>query len=147
MGTSTVPAIVGSLVFLATSWTGALYAEDAVGSWVKLLSGMKLVRHAQASGVPGAESTVKMSWDLCPNGVFYSSQAATASVEAPGSISLSTNQVTHTGQWSVQTVGSDALLVLAQQDGRRITYHLTADSGTTFLEGEAVRQMPSTACP
>ena len=146
MGTSNVPAIVGSLVFLANLWTGALYAEDSVGSWVELLSGAKFVRQA-TSGVTGAESKVKMSWDLCPNGVFYSSQAATASVEAPGSMSLSTNQVTHTGRWSVEIQGSDALLVLTQRDGRRITYHLTSDAGTTFLEGEPVRQTRSTVCP
>lgn len=146
-GRASSTAMVGMLVLLGFSGASGLWAQDSVSHWQDLLAGAKLERGSHVSSGEGAGSTVKMSWDLCRDGTFHSSHSSTASAEVPGSVSLSTNQVSHTGRWSVEIQGQEAFLVLTQRDGRRITYHLTSDGQTTSLNGDRVSHRRSPLCP
>ena len=124
-----------------------MWAEDLLGQWNELLTGAKLERRLHASSGAAAESSVMTTWDLCRDGTFHSSQSATASVKVPGSLSLITNQVSHTGRWSVEIRGQDALLVFTPRDGQRSTYTLTSDGQETYLDGERVVRTRSPVCP
>ena len=140
-------AVAGVLVLLGFSGAGTVWAEDLVSHWKELLAGAKLERQSHVSSGSGAGAGLSTTWDLCRDGTFHSSHSSTASVEAPGSLSLSTNAVTHTGRWSVEIRGEEALLVLMYRDGRRIAHALSADGPTTSLDGERVTSMRSSICP
>lgn len=131
------------LVPLFISDVGAV--EDPGAHWKESLAGTKLEQQWHASGGP-TDATAKTTWHLCPDGTFRSSHSATASVEAQGSLSLSSNQVTHSGRWSVETRGQDVFLVLRQRDGRTISYRLSSDGQTTYLDGQGVIQTRSRLC-
>jgi len=122
-------------------------ADDLIGHWKESLAGTKLEQQSHASGGTTTDATAKTTWHLCRDGTFRSSHSATASVEAHGSLSLSANQVTQRGRWSVENREQEAFLVLTQRDGHTISYRLTSEGQTTYLDGKAVTQTRSRLCP
>jgi hypothetical protein len=146
VGTFAVPVIVAILALLLFSDPGMLRAEDPV-NYMEMLSGAKLERNSRVSSGLGSDSSIKIAWDLCPDGTFRSSHSATSSVEGSGSQSLSINQTSNTGRWSVEMQGQDALLVLIPRGGQRTVYQLVFDGQTLYLEGEKVGRTRSRVCP
>jgi len=146
VGTFTAPVIVGIFALLIVSEPGMLRAEDPA-NYMEMLSGAKLERETRVSSGLGSASNIKIAWDLCPDGSFRSSHSATSSVEASGSQSLSMNQTSNTGRWSVEMQGQDAVLVLIPRGGQRTVYQLVFDGQTLYLEGEKVGRSRSRVCP
>jgi len=117
-----------------------------MGGWKDRLAGARLERQSHISRGAGAEAGVQSIWDLCRDGTFHTSHSSSASIDIPGSLSLSTNQVSDTGKWSVEIHDQDALLRLAFRNGRPITHRLHLEGPTMYLDGEQVSFTRSTLC-
>ena len=141
------PTIVAVLLFVPCFVAVMVSADDPIGHWKESLAGTKLEQQSHASGGTTADARSTTTWHLCRDGTFRSTHSATASVVAPGSLSLSANQVTHRGRWSVESREQDASLVLTHRDGHTNSYRLTSDGQTTYLDGQPVLQTRSRLCP
>lgn len=138
--------VTGGVLLFGFSAASAIWAEDIVSDWEDILTGTKLELQSHVSAGAAAGSGVRSTWDLCRDGTFHSSHSSTASVEIPGSKSLSTNQVSHAGKWRVEGQGQNALLILTYREGQGITYQLTSDSQTIYLQGDRVSHTKSLVC-
>ena len=128
--------------------TGAWSAEvGPVTQWEDLLAGMMLKRVSSHSSGDGGGFKTTSVWHLCRGGSFRYSRSSTVSVEAPGSLGSSTNQVSQTGRWSVVSKGSEALLVLKHSSGTQTLHLIAYDGENTSLDGEPVSREPSKECP
>ena len=141
--------VISAVLFLSGSLVepGAWSAEaGAVTQWEDLLAGMVLKRVSSHSSGDGGGFKATSVWHLCRDGSFRYSRSSTVSVEAPGSLGSSTNQVSQTGRWSVVSKGSEALLVLKHSNGTQTSHPIRYDGENTSLDGEPVSRVPSNQC-
>jgi len=142
-------SVLIGVLFLSGSLveTGAWSAEaGAVTQWEDRLAGMMLKRVSGHSSGDGGRINVTSVWHLCRDGRFRYSRFSTVSVEAPGSLGSSTNQVSQTGRWSVASKGSETLLALKHSNGTQTLHPVAYDGENTSLDGEPVIRAPSTQC-
>ena len=138
-----VLSLSGSLVE-TVAWSAE---AGPVAQWEDLVAGMVLKRVVSTSSGDGGRINVTSVWHLCRDGRFRYSRSSSVSVEAPGSLGSSTNQVSQTGRWSVLSEGSEAFLVLKHSSGTQTSHSLVYDGESTSLDGERVIRMPSKECP
>lgn len=118
-----------------------------VAEWRALLAGMMLKRMSSyTSGLSGGYNS-EATLHLCADGSFSYASSSVTSIDVPGASGGGVSQDASSGSWSLETSGTEVVLVLRHDRGEMTRHALGYDGEKTFLDGERVFRVPSDGCP
>jgi hypothetical protein len=125
----------------------ALDTASVTNHWHDLLAGMMLKRLEQYSSGAGGGYNMSTVWHLCRDGRFSYMHSSHVTVNVPGGEGMSSadEDVRH-GRWRVEVKGTDALLILTEDNGAVRSHALAYDGEKTYLDNQRVFRVASEEC-